>query len=247
MQQFESDVNRLETFLGIPVGADEIGLASAYKPRFDALMYRGRLIVMEESSRMLAVMRNLTDPSQHTLVMVEGHQRLLIRQAEQQLTEMSKLIKECEVKNLKRLEAETRLIQLACYAILSERGVRGDLPVSTSLEKVLHLCQTYPDTAGRLLTTYHSVKAVVEKSKNASNLYTKATQNVWWTWPKHQTGHLKHCRYGHPYSSATTKDCPECGREAPKPVDPDSRLVKDDFLEAMKTHKFRSVWRGRLS
>ena len=245
MQQFESDIKRLEMFLDIPVGADEIGLTSAYKPRFDALIYRGRLIVMEESSRMIAFMRTLENPSQHTLVMIDGTKRLLVRRAEQQLNKMDEVIADCEARNLKRLEAETRLIQLACYAVLREQGVSGDLPASTSLEKVLLLCQTYPDTAGQLLTTYRSVKAAVGNPKNVSNLYTKATQSVWWTWPKHQTGYLKHCRYGHPYSSATIKDCPECGREAPKPVDPESRLNKDDFLEAMKTWTFRSEWRGR--
>lgn len=247
VHQFDHDIDRLEAFLGIPVAADEIGLTSAYKLRFDALIYRGRLILMEESSRMLVTLRGLKDPSQHTLIMIEGMERLLIREAERLLADMKTVIAGCEAKNLKRLEAEARLIQINSYLVLRNQGVDGDLMIDDSFQKTLELCQTFPDTAGRFLNTYTSMKQVVAGTKDMSNLYTKGAQNLWWTWPKHHIDHLEHCRYGHPYSAATASGCLECGREVPKPpkpVDPNSLLREKDFLEAMKNFTFKTVWRG---
>ncbi|KAL6718793.1 hypothetical protein ACLMJK_003027 [Lecanora helva] len=242
VQKFESDVDRIKPFSFLSAAGDAIGHTSPYKLRFDALHCRGRLIVMEESSRMLGILEAFTDPSQHNLVMIEGMQRLLIREAKDHLADVKGLIAACEVKNLRRLEAETRLIQIMSYVLLRDQNVRADLDVDASFERILDLCGTYPDTAGQLRQTYHSVKGVYDEEQSTANLYTKGAQRVWWKWPRHHIGYLQYCPYGHPYSSARTNECPECGRHVPRNVDPNSHLREQDFLDAMKTFTFPSVY-----
>ena len=250
MTRFDRDIERLEIFLGVPVAAEDVRLASAYDLRFYTLLYRARLIVLEESSRILVTLRTMRNDSRHTSVMVEGIQRLTVREAKEYLVGIHRIVVDCRAKNLKRLEVEARLIQLCFYVLLRNLGQNSDLNVHTSIDRILHLCQTYPDTAGLLSHLCNTVKEVIAGVRSEANFYTKELESTWWVgpkWPVRQVTHIEYCRYGHIYSNVETADCPECGRKVQKsvPVNSNAMMDPEAFLAAAKTHNFKSMWRAQ--
>jgi len=221
-----------------------------HRHQLNLLFYRTRLIVLEEGIRMQTALREIENASQHTTILIHKLQDISLQEATRHITKLRETIMDCEGKNLKRLEAECRLVQLCFYITLKTIGKTSELEVNVTLQKTLDLCQTYPDTAGLLISTYREVKEAIlqgRPSSTISTIYVKGPASPWWTWPKHQVGSLEHCKYGHPYSKATwAAGCPECGRETAKvePVSPDDHLTSpQDFMKAMKTHTFRTVWR----
>lgn len=237
VQKFDHDLENLANFLGVPAETNQIEMTLPYRLRFDALYYRARLISLEEGIKTIESLRKIANASQHTLLLVEGIQRMTIHEAKEHLPKLSLVIEICETKNLKRLEAEIRLIQICYHNVLKEVGTLSGLDIEASFRRTLDLCQRYPDTAGLLLSTWSAMRDVVSGIRRYSNMYTQNARDIWWTWPRHKIGHLQHCRYGHPYSSLVWTDCPECGREVPKkvPVSPNTFLKEKEFVEAMKS------------
>ena len=247
VQPFEDDMAKLAVFLGISnVSGDKLlNINLCYGLRFGALFFRGRLIVLEESLRMLGALRSMDDDSEHTTILIRGLQTLTEEEANTNIRVLNSIITECETKNLKRLEAEIRLVQLGFHILLKELGAPSTLKVDNSLRRTHSLCQTYPDTAGVLLKTYDSFKLVLRGERRYVNLYTQGSTPTWWSWPAHRIGNLKNCVHGHQYSASTWPDCPECGREVlpspkPEPVDPKSFLKEDAFVVAMRTQTFNA-------
>lgn len=245
VQRFEENVARLPTFLGIAAANGDIEINPFWRLRFDALFSRCRLIVLDESLRMTAALRNMKNPSDHTMLVTAGIQDMTITEAKKHVAALELSILACEHKNLKRLEAEARLVQACFYLVLREFGATSDYDVNASLSKIWTLCQSFPDTAGLLMSTYIAVRTVVGGGQRPSNLYK--SRDLWWTWPKHVVGSLGHCKSGHPYSSETWCGCPECGREVskPDPVNPQNFLKEDAFVVAMREQIFDgSRWRN---
>lgn len=248
VQVFEDDIAKLAVFLGISsVAVDELpDLNLCYRLRFEALFFRCRLIILEESPRMLSALRSMKDDSEHTTVLIQGLRSLTRDEAITNIKVLSGVITECETKNLKRLEAELRLIQMGFHIVLKDIGTTSDLKVEDSLCRTLSLCQTYPDTAGVLLGTYNAFKLVLSGQPRFVNLYTRESTCTWRSWPAHKIGNLKECHHGHQYSASTWPDCPECGREVipspkPEPVDSRTFMKEDAFLAAMWTHTFNAA------
>ena len=72
----------------------------------------------------------------------------------------------------------------------------------------------FPDTAGRLRPSYHSVVSYYEGSKaTAIDLWSADTQHFWRQWGNYEVGCLIYCDRGHPYSKKSFHSCPECGRK----------------------------------
>ena len=215
--------------------------------RFKTLLCRAKLVKMEDQLRIIATLQSMGNPSQHTVYMIEGMKHLISSQGSAQIASMTTIIADCEVKNLKRLEAEARLIQIASFIVLRKLRVNDELDVSASLEKISDLCERFPDTAGQFSETLSTMRAVIDRTRDETDLYTEGARSIWWTWPTHQIGHLEHCRFGHPFSIFGGSDCPECGREVQKqvPLSPNERLDPDTFLTAMKTFTFPPGWGSR--
>ena len=246
VQHFEDDIAKLTVFLGISaVSVDELSdLTLCYRLRFEALLLRSRLIILEESLRMRGALKSMKDDSEHTTILIRGLQSLTSHEADVKIKFLSSIITECEIKNLKRLEAEMRLIQMCFHIVLKDLGITSSLKVEDSLGRTLSLCQRYPDTAGVLLGTYSAFKLVLSGKRTYGNLYTQGSRRIWWSWPAHKVGNLKECIHGHQYSASTWPDCPECGRmvtPSPKPEDPKNFLKEDAFVAAMRTQTFNAA------
>lgn len=248
VQHFEDDIAGLAVFLGISaISVDELSdLNLCYRLRFEALFFRSRLIILEESLRMRGALKSMNDDSEHTTVLIRGLQSLTGHEASVKIQALSSIITECEIKNLKRLEAEIRLIQMCFHIVLKDLGGASSLNVEESLRRTLSLCRTYPDTAGVLLVTYDAFKLVLSGARRHGNLYTQGSTRIWWSWPAHKVGNLKECVHGHQFSASTWPDCPECGREVPprpdpERVDPQTFLKEDAFMVAMRTQTFSAA------
>lgn len=248
VQLFEDDIAKLAGFLDISsVSADgfpDINLC--YRLRFEALFFRCRLIILEESLRMRRTLRSMDDDSEHTTVLIRGLQSLTRDEANTNIKALNSVITECETKNLKRLEAEIRLVQMCFHILLKHLGAASHLKVEDSLRRTLSLCRTYPDSAGIFLMTYNAFNLVLSGEQRHGSLYTRGSRRIWWSWPAHEVGNLKECVYRHQYSTSTWTGCPECGREVPsspkpEPVSPKKFLKEDAFVAAMQTQTFSAA------
>lgn len=180
VQLFEDDLAKLTAFLGIStVSVDELpDLNLCYRLRFEALCFRSRLIVLEESLRMLGALRSMNDDSEHTTVLIRCLQSLTTEEAGVNIKALNSIITECETKYLKRLEAEIRLVQMCFHILLNDLGTPSHLDVEASLLRTLSLCQTYPDTAGILLRTFNAFKLVLSGERRHGNLYTRGSMRI---------------------------------------------------------------------
>ena len=217
----------------------------ATKIRFDCLIYRCKLVALEESCQMLKPILEMGLRSQHTAVLAQGLKHVTIPRLASQLHGVRESIQACEVKGLRRLEVELRLIQLASEVAMDHIGLRSSLGgADTELSSIVKLCDRFPQTAGMLLPSCQKIGTFLryDKYANGHPLFTKATQKAWWTWDKHGTGDLKTCEKMHPYSGNTMEHCPECGPEVghKKLRETSGNLVisPQDFIAAMKARNF---------
>ncbi len=253
MQDFDNSVDRLSTLFGESLATHEIDVTHPYRLRLDILFFRLRLIALEENLRMVTSLGNGSKLSQHSAIMGDLIQHTTALEAKERLLRLQPVITECGSKNLSRLEAEARLVQVCFHIILRGPGANHVLEVDDCLERIFDLCQTYPDTAGQLFDSYKTVKAVVKGTRYKTNMYTEGARNVWWRMPPYRVGNLAHCCNGHPYSSLTGNGCPECGRKVSqfpktKAMDPNTYLKEKEFMAAMKVassigscHRWRSA------
>ena len=245
---FEDNMAKLAVFLCIsPQSVSEFPNGTfSYRIRFEALIFRTRLIVLEESLRMRGALRSMNDDSEHTTVLILGLQSMTEDEANEHVKKLHIIITECKSKNLKRLETEIRLIQMSFHIVLRNLGVPGSLDVKASLRETLSLCRAYPDTAGVLFMTYKTFQLVLGGERLRGDLYAQSSTRIWWSWPAHKVGYLRQCVYGHHFSTLTWPGCPECGREeppSPEPelMDPKELLKEDAFVVAMRTQVFSAA------
>ena len=187
---------------------------------------------------MITSLLSMRDGSQHATLLIEGLRSITTLEARDNLRALHRIIADCEVKGMKRLEVEVRLIQACYHILLRNLGTQSDLAVGPSLQNALDLCKQYPDTAGSFLRIYQFIKTIaIDGRQVRSTIYNRDLQVLWWSWPKHKIGNVKYCDNRHPYSGATSPNCPECGRETPKPekIDPMTFLKEGDFIVAMRS------------
>lgn len=243
MVKFESDFAHLAEFFG----NSEI-LASSnlpFKIRHDSLFFRCRLITLEESARICRLLENLGKTSQHMTTLFQGLRDMTITQAFENTINIQSSIAECEAQSLKRLEVELRLIQLSFHIILTTLGNTSHVDVKASLEKVRVTCTEYPDTAGIFFPMYRSYKISSESMSPTKEFDSKDGREFWRLWGRHEIGHVKYCLFGHPFSSKTFSDCPECGRQVEKepkggPINYNKFLHENAFLEQMLKMKIKA-------
>lgn len=232
---FEAAMATLNDFLALP----QVHLP--FRLRLDLLYYRCKLIALEESVKLLTPLRAIADGCSHTRLLINGLNQLTTSMASETVGRMASLITECQVKNLKRLEVEWRLVQVGFIVVGRDLGATSlseELSADLSAQKnaIYTLCQTYPQTAGLLKPSYEQLgRFLVGTQRTGHIFYTKSTRNIWWTFPKHEIGNLKHCVRGHPYSGSSWPHCGECGEEMQQSVDSIKLLSKEDFVEAMKS------------
>ena len=220
----------LAMFLGNPEILSTYNLS--FKLRFDSLYYRCRLMILEESVRMIASIDVLRTTSQHMLALNEGLRILTMTEAHHHIVAIQTAIEQCNLKGIKRLEVELRLIQVSLYLVLRSLGSFIDTDIEASLATTLDLCVKYPNTAGTFMNAYKSAKLALDGRSSVTDLYAKETRSFWWKWRDYELGNLKSCVFGHPYSGTTFMGCPECGREKDT-TDYGSFLHEDAFLQKL--------------
>lgn len=188
--------------------------------------------------------------SQHMSTLFNGLQQMTIHQALQNIELIKSSISVCEARNFKRLEVELRLVQLSFHAILLENGNRGKLDINSSLGRVQEICVQFPDSAGIFLPFYQSLnKRIREGRYPTKDLYNRENREFWRLWGRYKVGHIKYCRYGHPYSTSIFPDCPECGREVERrrqseTVDYRKFLYEEAFIEQLLKMSVNKAIRG---
>ena len=211
---------------------------SPYKLRFDFLYFRCRLITLEDGLKIYQYLNKFSGFDKHTLIMAEALRFKLLEQSSGEITSLNERINECDKRHLVRLEVEFRIIQLCLHMILSALSTDSGLDISASKKRTSDLCRRFPDTAGKLLKSFQSLRTYLDGGpapKHLHDLYQSEVRELWRNYGKHIIGSLQHCCHGHPYSSATFSDCPECGREveikAQEPqVNVEAVLNKNAFL-----------------
>ena len=181
---------------------------------------------------MAAVTQALADTSQHMFALNEGLRTLTLAEAQAHMTAMQTIIDQCQVKGLRRLEVELRLLQASFHQVVNSLSSASHENVKASIEKTLNLCTKFPKSAGVLMNTCKSAMLGLKGRQSPTNLYAKETRLFWKKWRDHELGHLKCCPLGHPYSSATFSDCPECGPEVAQ-IDYNSFLHEDAFVKRL--------------
>ena len=233
----------LKSFLGNSDVLQDVRFASAL--RLESLYYRCRFTILEDITRILLPLGEMAKKSQHSEILAEGLRRVNVPKITNQLNGIKSTIMECQHKQLPRLEVELRLIQLASWIALDSTGAKNMLVgASTELKEIVDLCERFPLTAGLFLPSCHKIRGFLLQTETRGHpLYSKVTQEAWWTWPKHGTGNLMLCIHRHPYSgTSVTPHCPECGPETEtdrlKEIDANAVLRAADFIAAMKAHSF---------
>ncbi len=89
------------------------------------------------------------------------------------------------------------------------------------------------------MSAYKSAKLALDDDlgwPTPVDLYTKDARAFWQKWKAYELGNLKHCIFGHPYSSTTFSGCPECGKKVDT-TDYGSFLHEDAFLKKLQQMK----------
>ncbi|KAL8770000.1 MAG: hypothetical protein Q9209_004247 [Squamulea sp. 1 TL-2023] len=202
----EADMARTAMFLGN--GYAPIPISLSFKARLDLLYFHCRLTLLQEAARIIHFLRDFDNPI-HTQYMAKTLKMLTIQQVDENIAEAEGLVQYCRMNSLRRLEAETVLVQLCFDAIADRLGSVGD-----SLERherAEHLIVENPDTAGILRPCYQSLDPETKGNDTTAELWTPKTREFWEKWGEYETGSLRYCKNGHPYSVKAFHDCPECG------------------------------------
>ncbi|KAL8785967.1 MAG: hypothetical protein Q9213_003043 [Squamulea squamosa] len=202
----EADMARTAMYLGNGYAPDPISLS--FKARLDLLYFHCRLTLLQEAARIIHFLRDFDNPI-HTQHMAKTLKMLTIQQADENIAEAEGLVQYCRTNSLLRLEVETVLVQLCFDAVADRLGSIGD-----SLERherAEHLMAENPDTAGILRPCYQSLDPETKGKDSTAELWTPKTREFWEKWGEYESGSLRHCKNGHPYSLKAFHDCPECG------------------------------------
>lgn len=211
-----------------------------FKLRYDLLYHKCRLVTLQEAVNMRKFMSPFAEALPHVKLLVDGLLLITIEQAADNINAMDLLITEADSSQLKSLEVELRLIQISFYMVLHALGVKHDLDTKASLRRIVKTCNYYPTAAGPYIRSYRLLNSFCNGMEPPRKLFGRESRQYWWKWGRHEVGHLTSCPNGHPYSSKTFDECPECEGKAPQvelpppePVDYSQFLQEDAFLKQM--------------
>lgn len=228
-------MSQLATFIGnskiLPAGS------FSFRLRHDSLFYRCRLVSLEESVRMLKILDAMAPSSQHMRTLTHGLRSVTSSQATDNILAIQSSIEQCETRNLKRLEVEMRLLQLAFHVILMIVGSDSKKDeIVACKDQIKRLCDEYPDTAGKFRRSYMALDPSINSKVMLEDINYRETWEFWRKWGKYEIGDVKYCSLGHPYSGNTFAGCPECGRHVAKAdvADIARHLHEDAFVEHMR-------------
>ena len=230
VMRIEDEIRNLAMFFGDPDVLPTYNLS--FKLRLDSLYYRCRVMILEESVQTIFLTDVLKTTSQHMLALNEGLRILTMTEAQKHIATIQAAIEQCNLKGIKRLEVELRLIQVSFYLVLRSLSSFNDINVEASLAKTLDLCIKYPTTAGMFMSACKSAKLALDGRPSPMDLYAKETRPFWRKWKDYELGDLKTCAFDHPYSGTTFGGCPECGKEKDS-TDYSSFLHEDAFLQKL--------------
>ena len=239
MVPFEANAVSLAAYLEAPYI-----LAAPVLPfilRFDLLYYKCRLVTLQEAVKMRKSMSPFAEALPHVKRLVYGLLLITTEQATDNIKALGLLLVAADSAQLQSLNVELRLIQISFYMVLYVLGVGHDLDVRASLQQVLKTCNYYPAAAGPYLRSHRLLKSFCNGGEAPRKLFGRETRQYWWKWGRHEVGYLTSCSNGHPYSSKTFEECPECEGKAPlvqvpppEPVDYELYLQEDAFLAQMR-------------
>lgn len=183
--------------------------------RFDLLYYKSRYIVLEETwnvSKYLATLKG--DPSLQTSEFAEGLRQKAIQDSEKSVEKVKEVIAKCARKELACLEVQFHCLLFQFISLINRAKKNMSTPdLTKTLSRATFLCRSYPDTAGKFIPHLTLLRQGI--SANVVPKYPEINEGrvLESALSSHEYGHLTTCVNKHPYSSATFKGCPECGRK----------------------------------
>ncbi|KAI9794294.1 MAG: hypothetical protein M1835_006682 [Candelina submexicana] len=211
----------------------------AFALRLELLFRRCRLETLLEARRMADFLQRQDDPTEQLQTIAKGLLSTVDEQSAQNIRQITFANEDCKERRLPALEVEFTLSQLAFFATSRRNDDEATSNAVANYDRALDLCGKFPDTAGRFFRCCRLAKRATDGLEPPEQTYAAEPRDHWRKWGKHATGHLSYCDNGHPYSTVTFDGCPECGREvnlmpAAEPVDYESYLNKDAFLQALE-------------
>ncbi|MCJ1396935.1 hypothetical protein MMC11_000127 [Xylographa trunciseda] len=216
---FESNVARLGIFLNNAKILENV--VSPFSLRYDLVYFHCRLVTLEDALQVYQQLLKLEPADQHTSLIAEGLRAKIEEQSVGEVISLGRKIATSKELHLKRIEVELRIIQIGLHMILRKLGIISGLNVPASFDSILDLVRKFPDTAGKLLRTFLSIRPHVDNGimpTRSADLYTKESKELAPMFKQHKMGTLRHCEYKHPFSGSTFDDCPECGKEVTPPA-----------------------------
>ena len=244
---FESNITRLAIFINNVNILER--MASPFKLRYDLVYFQCRLVTLEDALLVYRHLLKLEPADQHTSIIAEGLRVKIQEQAIGEVISLGHKIADSKDLHLKRVEVELRIIQIHLHMILKKLDVISGLNVPASLENIRKLVLKFPDTAGKLLKTYVSLRSYINNGTlptRFADLYTKESKELAPMFKQHKMDTLQYCSHKHPFSGSTFEECPECGKEVALPVEEarvDAHKVLDPqaFLDYFRAKRAASA------
>ncbi|MCJ1292585.1 hypothetical protein MMC34_004136 [Xylographa carneopallida] len=216
---FENDIIRLAKFVKNTHILENV--VSPFGLRYDLVYSQCRLITLEDMLQIYQYLIMIKPTDHHTSIVAEGLRIMIQENSGGEVLSLGRKITASKDLHLKRIEVELRIIQISHHMILKKLNITSRVDVSASLSSIRELVLTFPDTAGKLLRTFTSLRTHVNNGTipaRIAELYTKETKALGPLFKEHKMGTLRHCAHKHPFSESTFADCPECGKEVALPT-----------------------------
>ncbi|MCJ1377075.1 hypothetical protein MMC17_000165 [Xylographa soralifera] len=216
---FESNITRLVNFVKNTDILEQV--ASPFRLRYDLVYFQCRLVTLEDALQVYQHLLKLEPADQHTSIIAEGLRIKIQEQSVGEVLSLGRKITASKDLQLKRIEVELRIIQIGLHMILKKLDIISGLNVSASLSNIRELALRFPDTAGKLLRAFISLRTYVNNGTiptRFADIYTKDTKELAPLFRQHKMGTLQYCTHKHPFSGSTFANCPECGKEVALPI-----------------------------
>ncbi|MCJ1318459.1 hypothetical protein MMC15_003787 [Xylographa vitiligo] len=216
---FESNITRLANFVQNTNILECV--ASPFRLRYDLVYFQCRLITLEDALQVYQYLLKIEPADQHTSIIAQSLRIQIQEQSVGEGLSLGRKITASKSLHLKRIEVELRIIQIGLHMILKKLDIVSGLNVSASLSNIRELVQQFPDTAGKLLRTFISLRTYVNNGTiptRFADLYTEDTKELAPLFKQHEMGKLQYCMHKHPFSASTFVECPECGTEVAPPT-----------------------------
>ena len=211
--------------------------------RTDLIISRIRTVLLEAQLRIAEHIAPLEDPSLELMRMASLLREHAIKQCEDGLFSLPKLVSKARATATPCLEVE---LQLQYVGLLHYRGIVQDTAIpelEAEFRSLVKLCKAYPDTAGHLFAVVLEFRKFLSRPKELRGIplptiYTSRILETERMWRKYAVGSLTACENKHPYSTATFPNgCPDCGKEVKveeEELKKYGKVLKEDrFLEWM--------------